>query len=208
MSTSVCKNCNASPCQCGCKFHGPDDEVPIGGKPSEALVGQLRDPDGETVSTGKWGMELAYQQEAELVVEVPAGVAFAITGTDVERLARKLVNEGTAMSLIEEVLGLYGLSMERDEDANFQVNLRSKIGSVFFDHWWQLDHGTGTITEHKAEAGEFPGWVVAHLEATKPKMLPVCYICGQDIEPGNLVTLHRNPVDGRDYPKHNWDCTQ
>lgn len=174
--------------------------------PDEPLIGQLRDPDGETPHTGKWLAEVEREQEAELVQEVPSDVAFIVAGTDTERTARKLVQDGTAMQVMEHVLALYGLKMERSEDAEAIVELQSLHGSLYFREYWERDM-EGNVTKHGKPVTDMPGWVVAFEESLRPKDEPTrCYVCSEVLEPGELIQPHKHPLTGAKLWRHVNDC--
>lgn len=167
----------------------------------EPLIGQLRDPDAETVSTGRW---LA---ETELVGEPVADVAFIVAGTDIEREAARHFQNGTAITLIEHIMALYGLRMVKDQDATDIVELQALHGSVYFREYYQRDENGG-VSKISKPVTDMPGWVVAFEEGRRPKATSSCYVCGKPIKPDDTTLPHRHPITGVMLVKHGWDCAE
>lgn len=167
--------------------------------PDEPLIGQLRDPDAETVSTGRW---LA---ETELVDEPVADVAFIVAGTDIEREALRHFQKGTALMLMEHILALYGLKLVAQPDAADVVELAALHGSLWFREYYVRDEH-GQVSRHGKPVTDMPGWVVAFEDERKPKIIPTCYVCGEKIKPGEVVVPHKHPISGVSLIKHAADC--
>lgn len=210
MTTDKCEGCGSSPCICACT----DKDCPHYGTPhahagktdTGVLYGQVNDPTGDTRHTGKWLQEVARAQDAELTQEVPTDVTFNVTGTDTERLAARLYSEGTALQVVEHIMALYGLKIQRTEDAEMIVELDSLHGALWFREYWMRDH-EGKVVKHGKPVADMPGWVVAFEESLRPKdQLPMCYICEERVKEGERVEPHKHPVTGAMLVKHAYDC--